>query len=105
MISTRVHSRRPQRIRDIPVAGPIEVIWANRRLLLRAGGTLSDRARNRLSTVFATDDATGRFQAAWLVTEQLRTLLATGSLADAADVKDYLQALVEHAAQPETNLL
>lgn len=82
MISTRVHSRRPQRIRDIPVAGPIEVIWANRRLLLRAGGTLSDRARNRLSTVFA-----------------------TGSLADAADVKDYLQALVEHAAQPETNLL
>ncbi|WP_371745966.1 transposase family protein [Arthrobacter oryzae] len=31
MISTRVHSRRPQRLRDIPVAGPIEVVWAKRR--------------------------------------------------------------------------
>ncbi|MDQ0620108.1 hypothetical protein QFZ33_004132 [Arthrobacter globiformis] len=25
------HSRRPQRLRDIPVAGPIEVVWAKRR--------------------------------------------------------------------------
>ena len=32
VISTRVHSRRPQRLRDIPVAGPVEVIWARRRL-------------------------------------------------------------------------
>ncbi|WP_425341125.1 transposase family protein [Arthrobacter oryzae] len=31
VISTRVHSRRPQRLRDIPVAGPIEVVWAKRR--------------------------------------------------------------------------
>ncbi|MEW9870674.1 transposase [Arthrobacter sp. HS15c] len=41
----------------------------------------------------------------WLVKEQLRTLLSTGSLADAAMAKDRLQALVEHAAQPETNRL
>jgi transposase len=67
--------------------------------------TLSDRARDRLSTVFTTDDATGKLQAAWLVKEQLRTLLATGSLADAAAAKDRLQALVERAAQPETNRL
>jgi hypothetical protein len=31
VISTPVHSRRPQRLRDIPVAGPVEVIWAKRR--------------------------------------------------------------------------
>lgn len=31
VISTRVHSRRPQRLRDIPVAGPIDVLWAKRR--------------------------------------------------------------------------
>ncbi|MEJ1194038.1 transposase family protein [Pseudarthrobacter sp. CCNWLW207] len=31
VISARVHSRRPQRLRDIPVAGPVEVIWAKRR--------------------------------------------------------------------------
>ena len=37
--------------------------------------------------------------------EQLLTLLATGSLADAAAAKDRLQALVERAAQPETNRL
>lgn len=28
VISTRVHSRRPQRLRDIPVAGPAEVLLA-----------------------------------------------------------------------------
>ncbi|VXB55437.1 hypothetical protein ARTHRO9AX_180342 [Arthrobacter sp. 9AX] len=55
---------------------PIDRVWANRRLLLRAGDTLA--------TVFATDDATGTLQAAWLVKEQLRSLLATVSLADAA---------------------
>ncbi|WP_168223580.1 transposase family protein [Pseudarthrobacter sp. NIBRBAC000502772] len=31
VISVRVHSRRPQRLRDIPIAGPIEVVWAKRR--------------------------------------------------------------------------
>ncbi|MDT0193804.1 transposase family protein [Arthrobacter sp. AB6] len=31
VISGRVHSRRPQRLRDIPVAGPVEVQWAKRR--------------------------------------------------------------------------
>lgn len=31
VISGRVHSRRPQRLRAIPVAGPVEVQWAKRR--------------------------------------------------------------------------
>jgi transposase len=95
-LTQEVHGRRGR---------SIDPVWANRRLLLRAGDTLSDRALNRLSTVFANDDATGKLQAAWLVKEQLRTLLATGSLADAAAAKDRLQALVEQAAQPETNRL
>lgn len=77
----------------------------NTRLLLRAGNTLSARARDRLSTVFATDDATGNLRTAWLVKEQLRKLLATGSLADAAAAKDRLQALVFQAEQAETNRL
>ncbi|WP_314216097.1 transposase [Pseudarthrobacter equi] len=69
--------------------------WAIRRLLLRAGDTLSDRAPDRLWTVFMTDDATGNLPTAWLFNEQLRALLATGSLADAAGAKDRLQVLVE----------
>jgi transposase len=31
VISTRVHSRRRQRIRDVPVAGAVDVIWCKRR--------------------------------------------------------------------------
>ncbi|WP_364748869.1 transposase family protein [Arthrobacter sp. LAR12-1-1.1] len=31
VIGTRRHSRRRQRVRDIPVAGPVEVIWSKRR--------------------------------------------------------------------------
>ncbi|WP_255467118.1 transposase family protein [Pseudarthrobacter sp. NamB4] len=31
VISSRVHSRRQQRLRDIPVVGPLEVLWTKRR--------------------------------------------------------------------------
>ncbi|UUZ45005.2 transposase family protein [Janibacter limosus] len=31
MIATKVHSRRLQRVRDVPVAGAVEVVWAKRR--------------------------------------------------------------------------
>jgi len=31
VISTRVHSRREQVVRDVPVAGPVQVMWAKRR--------------------------------------------------------------------------
>jgi transposase len=80
-------------------------VWANRRLLLRAGETLSDRGRDRLRQVFDLDDPTGKLQTAWNVKEQLRALLRTGSLQDAAAAKGRLQELVEIAAQPETNRL
>ncbi|WP_285249471.1 ISL3 family transposase [Pseudarthrobacter sp. fls2-241-R2A-168] len=95
-LTQQVHGRRGR---------SIDPVWTNRRLLLRAGDTLSDRARERLSNVFDTDHATGKLQAAWLVKEQLRALLTTGPLADAAAAKGQLQALVVQAAQPETNRL
>ncbi len=80
-------------------------VWANRLLLLRASESLSDRARNRLQTVFDVDDPTGKLKAAWDVKEQLRALLRTGSLAAAAAAKDTRQRLVERAGQSETNRL
>ena len=80
-------------------------VWANRRLLLRAGETLSDRGNDRLRQVFDVDDPTGKLQAAWNVKEQLRALLRTGSLEDAAAAKARLGELVERAAQPETTRL
>nr|WP_245827722.1 ISL3 family transposase [Sinomonas mesophila] len=79
--------------------------WANRRLLLRAAETLSDRARTRLREVFATDDPTGQLQAAWEAKEQLRTLLRSGSLEDAGDHLRILERLVETAPTPETKRL
>ncbi len=61
--------------------------WANRMLLLKANENLSERGQHRLSGVFDTDDPTGKLKAAWQVKEQLRTLLRTGSLDDAAAAK------------------
>jgi transposase len=83
----------------------VDKAWAHRMLLLRAGETLTDKAAHRLAEVFATDDPTGKLQAVWKVKEQLRALLRTGSLADAAAAKDELKALVEAAGRPETNKL
>ena len=54
----------------------IDPAWVNRRLLLRAGDTLSTKALARLTTVLATDDPTGEINAAWGVKELLRQLLA-----------------------------
>lgn len=79
--------------------------WSYRRLLITAGDRLSDRAEARLTAVFATDDPKGKLKAAWDVKEQLRILLATGSLEAAADAKDYLHDLVLRAGLPETNRL
>lgn len=31
VLAGRVHSRRRQRLRDLPVAGPVELVWAKRR--------------------------------------------------------------------------
>jgi transposase len=83
----------------------VDKAWAHRMLLLRAGDKLSDKAAHRLAEVFADDDPTGKLQAVWKVKEQLRALLRTDSLADAAVAKEELKSLVEAAGRPETNKL
>ncbi|KRE71192.1 ISL3 family transposase [Arthrobacter sp. Soil762] len=83
----------------------VDKAWAHRMLLLRAGDTLTGNAAHRLAEVFAADDPTGKLEAVWKVKEQLRALLRTNSLADAAAAKEGLKVLVEAAARPETNKL
>jgi transposase len=84
------------------VGGPIFSwrSWPYFRLALTTGN-----AAHRLAEVFAADDPTGKLEAVWKVKEQLRLLLRTGSLADAAVAKEHLKVLVEAAARPETNNL
>ncbi|BAS16298.1 hypothetical protein AHiyo8_46010 [Arthrobacter sp. Hiyo8] len=77
----------------------VDKAWAHRMLLLRAGDTLTEKAAHRLSEVFAADDPTGTLQAVWQVKEQLRFLLRTGSLEDAATAKQELEDLVKAAAR------
>jgi transposase len=61
--------------------------WVNRRLLLRAGNTLSPAALARLKATLRTDDPTDEIGAAWGIKEQLRALLASGSLTEAHEQK------------------
>ena len=75
--------------------------WVNRRLLLRAGDTLSSRALARLRATLRTDDPTDEIGAAWGVKEQLRTLLTSGSLAQVHEEKMRLGAFVLTANMPE----
>jgi transposase len=82
----------------------IDKAWAHRMLLLRSGDTLSCRAALRLEEVFAAMIRPAP-QAVWKVKEQLRVLLRTGSLEDAAIAKAKLEELVTAAARPETNRL
>src|SRR5215213_4224221 len=65
----------------------VDPAWVNRRLLLRVGDTLSPPALARLYATLRTDDPTGEIGAAWGIKEQLRRLLATGCLIDAAEQK------------------
>ena len=83
----------------------IDKAWAHGMLLLRAGDTLTGKAAHHLADVFALDDPTGKLEAVWKVKEQLRILLRTSSLADAAAAKEDLKVLVDAAARPETNKL
>lgn len=80
----------------------IDASWANRRLLLRAHDTLSDKGRARLVTTLRQDDPTQEIGAAWGIKEQLRTLLACGSLADAHEEKMRLGYYVMVADMAET---
>jgi transposase len=83
----------------------IDKAWAHRMLLLRGGDNLSCRATLRLEEVFTLDDPTGTLRAVWKVKEQLRVVLHTGSLEDAAEARKVLEELVKAAARPETNRL
>jgi transposase len=79
--------------------------WVNRRLLLRAGDTLSPAALARLKATLRTDDPTDEIGAAWGIKEQLRRLLASGSLAEAHEHKMLLGSYVLAADMPESNRL
>jgi transposase len=83
----------------------IDPAWTNRRLLLRAGDTLSSAALARLKATLRADDPTDEIGAAWGVKEQLRRLLASGSLAEAAEQRMRLGAFVLAADMPETGRL
>jgi transposase len=83
----------------------IDEACAHRVLPLRAGDTLSCKAAIRLEEVFTVDDSTGALQPVWMVKEQLRVLLRTGCLEDAAAAKKALEQLVKAAGRPETNRL
>ena len=101
---TEVRQRLSQQVRGRR-GRAADPAWANRRLLLRAGDTLSKAGRDRLADVFGQDDPTGKLQAAWNVKEQLRLLLRTASLRDASAARQKLQVLIEAASMPETNRL
>jgi transposase len=79
--------------------------WVNRRLLLRAGNTLSPAALARLKATLAADDPTDEIGAAWGIKEQLRRLLASGSLAEAHEQKMLLGCYVLAADLPEAHRL
>jgi transposase len=83
----------------------IDPAWTSRRLLLRAGNTLGPRALARLKATLRADDPTDEIGAAWGVKEQLRRLLTSGSLVEAAEHKMRLGAFVLAADMPETDRL
>lgn len=83
----------------------IDPAWTNRRLLLRAGDTLSPRALARLRATFAADDPTEEIGAAWGVKEALRQVLATTTLEQAHQARMFLATLVLAADMPETTRL
>jgi transposase len=83
----------------------IDPSWANRRLLLRAGDTLSARGLARLEATLRSDDPTDEISAAWAVKEQLRRLLRASDLADANHQRLLLSHYVQVAAMPETTRL
>jgi len=81
----------------------VDLAWAHRTLLLRAGDTLSPRALAKLVTVLETDDPTNEIGAAWGIKELLRQLLHAP--ADRTVIRDRLWRFYDAAAtadMPET---
>ena len=101
---TRVRQRVSQQRKGRRGRG-IDPAWTNRRLLLRAGNTLSPRALARLKAALRADDPTDEIGAAWGVKEQLRRLLASTTLAEVAEQKMLLGLYVLAADMPESNRL
>jgi transposase len=83
----------------------VDPAWVNRRLLLRAGNTLSPAARTRLKATLAADDPTNEIGAAWGVKERLRQLLQADTLEQAEQRRTVLVDAVALAAMPETDRL
>ena len=80
----------------------VDPAWANRTLLLRGYDTLSQRGRDRLDWVFATDDPTQELSAAWGVKEQLRRLLHSDTVEQARHEKMIMGCHVVAADMAET---
>ena len=101
---TRVRQRVSQQVKGRRGRG-IDPAWANRRLLLRAGDTLTPRALARLQAMLDADDPTNEIGAAWAVKEHLRHLVASPDLAALVDSRHALEEAVSAAAMPETDRL
>lgn len=82
-----------------------DLAWAHRLLLLRAGDRLSPRALARLDEVLRRDDPTDELGAAWGIKEQLRRLLACGSVEAAHEERMRLGCYVLAADMPEATRL
>ena len=83
----------------------VDPVWVNRRLLLRAGDTLTPAALTRLKATLAADDPTNEIGAGWAVKELLRQLLQACSLEQADQRRAALEEAVALAAMPETDRL
>ena len=83
--------------------------WAHRKLLLRAGDTLSEKALARLKTLLRDDDPTNEIGAAWGCKELLRQLLALNGPAYSAEAVEAAHAAFTEAcaaaSMPETTRL
>ena len=101
LMLTRVRQRLV-RERELRRGRKIDPAWAHRTLLLRGYDTLSERGQDRLVWVFATDDPTDELSAAWGVKEQLRRLLASGTVATARTEKMILGCYVLAADMEES---
>lgn len=97
--------QRPARDHKSRRARLVEPSWANRKLLLRAGDTLSERVWARLVKPFRTDDPTDELGATWGIKEQLRRQLQTSTPVDAHEAKMLLGHYVMVADTPETDRL
>lgn len=101
---TRVRQRLTREVKGRRGRG-IDPVWTNRRLLLRAGDTLTPAGLARLRATFTADDPTQEIAAAWAVKERLRQLLHATTLTDLSDRRALFTDAVTAAAMPETDRL